>query len=136
MLYNLAYVVFLIGMMFLHQMPVIMCTVLTACLCFTAGGIPNLMPSMVISKFGRYEFMSANRVCTPLATIIQSCGFAILVLGKSLGGGNNWFAGYGVFVVLCLIGAFVISRIDDKKESDDAAIEQELLAKAKSHSAK
>ena len=71
-------------------MPVIMCTVLTACLCFTAGGIPNLMPSMVISKFGRYEFMSANRVCTPLATIIQSCGFAILVLGKSLGGGNNW----------------------------------------------
>ena len=61
---------------------------------------------------------------------------AILVLGKSLGGGNNWFAGYGVFVVLCLIGAFVISRIDDKKESDDAAIEQELLAKAKSHSAK
>ena len=135
-LYNLTYVVFLIGMMFLHQMPVIMCTVLTACLCFTAGGIPNLMPSMVISKFGRYEFMSANRVCTPLATIIQSCGFAILVLGKSLGGGNNWFAGYGVFVVLCLIGAFVISRIDDKKESDDAAIEQELLAKAKSHSAK
>ena len=49
---------------------------------------------------------------------------------------QDWFAGYGVFVVLCLIGAFVISRINDTKESDDAAIEQELLEKARAHSAK
>lgn len=125
-LYNCAYIVILIVMIVLHMLPAIACTIITCCLCFTAGGIPNLMPSMVISKFGRYEFLSANRVCTPIATIIQSLGFAVLALGKMFTGGS-WVGGYGVFVVACVIGAIIISRIDDSKESDDQAIEKELM---------
>lgn len=125
--YNLVYVVILIVLIFLHRLPVIACTVITCCLCFTAGGIPNLMPSMVISKFGRYEFLSANRVCTPIATIIQSLGFAVLALGKMATGGS-WTGGYGVFILCCLVGAVVISRIDDSKESDDMETEKELIA--------
>lgn len=97
---------------------------------WTTMGLP--LTSMILVPFVTWCFAGSwgwTGFCNALAVVL-------LVLGKSLGGGNNWFAGYGVFVVLCLIGAFVISRIDDKKESDDAAIEQELLAKAKSHSAK
>ena len=128
-IYNIAYIIILIVLTFLDRLPVGACTVITCCLCFTAGGIPNLMPSMVISKFGRYEFLSANRVCTPIATIIQSLGFAVLAIGKMLSGGS-WVGGYGVFIVACAIGAIVISRIDETKESDDAQIEKELLAAA------
>ncbi len=129
-LYNIAYIIILVVLIFLHRLPAAACTVVTCCLCFTAGGIPNLMPSMVISKFGRYEFLSANRVCTPLATIIQSMGFAVLAVGKMLTGGS-WAGGYGVFIVACAIGALVIMKIDDKKESDDQEIEKRLIALAK-----
>lgn len=129
-LYNLAYIIILIVLTVLHRLPVAACTIITCCLCFTAGGIPNLMPSMVISKFGRYEFLSANRVCTPLATIIQSMGFAVLAVGKMMTGGS-WGGGYGVFIAACAIGALVILKIDDTKESDDQEIEQRLIALAK-----
>ncbi|MDK2808420.1 MAG: hypothetical protein PWP24_1155 [Clostridiales bacterium] len=127
-IYNLAYVVILSILIFLDRLPVGASYLVTCCLTFTAGGIPNLMPSMVISKFGRYEFLSANRVCTPLATILQSFGFAILAIGIAIGG---WTLAYGIFICLCLIGAFVIFRIDDKKEMDDAVIEKRLYELAK-----
>jgi len=124
-LYNFVYILILIVLINLHKLPVIFCTIVTCVLCFTAGGIPNLMPSMVISKFGRYEFLSANRICTPIATIIQSLGFAVLALGKALTNGS-WSGGYGVFIFACLIGAFVLWKIDDTKEADDAIIEAKL----------
>lgn len=134
-LYNIAYIVILIVLVMLDKLPEIACTIVTCCLCFTAGGIPNLMPSMVISKFGRYEFLSANRVCTPLATIIQSMGFAVLTLGKMLTGGS-WVGGYGIFIIACGIGALVISRISDEKECDDAEVEKQLIALAKEQEGK
>lgn len=134
-LYNLVYIVILVVLIFLDRLPVIACTVVTCCLCFTAGGIPNLMPSMVISKFGRYEFLSANRVCTPLATIIQSMGFAVLAVGKMVTGGS-WAGGYGVFIIACGIGAFVISRISEEKECDDEEVERQLIALANADAGK
>ena len=123
--YNLAYVLILIVLIFLHRLPVIACTIITSIVCFTAGGIANLMPSMVISKFGRYEFLSANRVCTPIAAIIHSFGFAILSLGKMMTGGS-WIGGYGVFILFCLAGALILYKMDDSAESDDKETEKEL----------
>lgn len=129
-IYNFAYVVILVILIFLDHLPVQACYIVTCCLTFTAGGIPNLMPSMVISKFGRYEFLSANRVCTPLATIFQSFGFAVLAGGLALGG---WKTAYSIFIVLCLIGAFMIHGIDETKEADDQEIEDRLKKLAAEH---
>ena len=112
---------------------------------FQDCGLFELLAQRMLSGRHRMRTITLMLVLLPFFTsmlvtndvaLLTFVPFAILVLGKSLGGGNNWFAGYGVFVVLCLIGAFTISRINDKKESDDAAIEQELLEKARNHSAK
>ena len=42
------------------------------------GGICNLLPSMVIQIFGRYEFAAANSVVTPIVVAIRTSSFIIL----------------------------------------------------------
>lgn len=52
-----------------HFMPLIIIAVLG--IAFATGGIPNLQPSVFGYVYGRKQFMYANKVCSPLMTIIS-----------------------------------------------------------------
>ena len=59
------------------------------------GGIGNLIPSMIASCFGRYDFIQANKAIAPLNTIVRQSG---IVLAGIL---SQTAAGYsGLYIVL------------------------------------
>ena len=71
------------------------------------GGILNLIPSMVISVFGRAGFKQANSIVTTMA-------FAIMAALLTVSGGNYTLP-YTVFIVADILGAVVLLLIRQKK---------------------
>ena len=66
------------------------------------GGICNLQPSMVGTIFGRWDFSAANRIITPIATVMMSSSFIIVscCIKTSLG--------YNALYVCCAVIAVII----------------------------
>lgn len=100
---------------FAVSLPVsILSVVMYACL---LGGLGNLMPSMVIQIFGRYDFPQANKLVVPLVVGIRS--FALLVVPAMLaaaGAGNEtqgFFRVFIVFTVLSLIATVIAFVLKD-----------------------
>jgi MFS family permease len=128
MLLNAWFIFALILLIFLDQYPVFLCYVVVSVAMFGSGGAPNLMPSMMISCFGRFEFLSAQRVIQPMSGVIVSCTFLLLAATRSIGG---WTFSFGIYIAACLIGIIIMSRIDTRNRFDDSAIEAALIAAAK-----
>jgi sugar phosphate permease len=131
-LFNMWYILALILLIFLDGFPKIFCYIIVSMVTFGAGGIANITPSMVITKFGRFEFASANRVCLPLLNIVLNSGFLLLAVGRIFRG---WTGAYIVFVIACVLGAISVSLINDKPDFDDGETEKELIALAKADAA-
>ena len=71
------------------------------------GGLLNLMPSMVISVYGKYDFTAANSLVSPIASLLQK--FAFLIMAVLLGvSGGDYALPYGVFIVIDVIGAALL----------------------------
>ena len=78
------------------------------------GGILNLIPSMVISVFGRAGFKQANSIVTTIASLIRVLAFAIMAALLTVSGGNYTLP-YTVFIVADILGAVVLLLIRQKK---------------------
>ena len=77
------------------------------------GGLLNLMPSMVISVYGKYDFTAANSLVSPIASLLQK--FAFLIMAVLLGvSGGDYALPYGVFIVLDVIGAALLLCVTGK----------------------
>lgn len=87
----------------------IVSVVMYACL---LGGLGNLMPSMVIQIFGRYDFAQANKLVVPFVVGIRSFALIIVPIMLELAGVGNEKTGFRnvfmVFTVLSII-AFILS---------------------------
>jgi len=64
---------------------------------FGLGGLLNLMPSMIIKIYGRYDFMAVNRLVMPIASIVRIMAFAIMASLLAFSGGSYTLP-YMVFI--------------------------------------
>ena len=71
------------------------------------GGICNLLPSMVISIFGRYEFAAANSVVTPIVVAIRTATF--IIMAAILEQTHGSYAILSVFLGICALIALVLA---------------------------
>ena len=88
--------------------------VLYACL---NGGLGNLMPSMFISIFGRYDFAQANKVGMPLIICLRSFALILVPIILAAAGADQAMGFRNVFVVisiLSVIAAILAFIIKDK----------------------
>ena len=78
------------------------------------GGMANLMPSLIIQIFGRYDFAQANKLITPIVVGIRCASLIVIPLILEIAGVGNEAVGYRnvflVFTVLSLI-SFLASVI-------------------------
>lgn len=77
------------------------------------GGIGNLIPSMIGTCFGRYDFVQVNKVVAPINTVIRCSG--IIVAGFMSGTQFGYTGAYVVFLVTTVIGMLMIGMIQDEK---------------------
>ena len=66
------------------------------------GGMMNLMPSAIISVFGRFDFADANKIIMPLIIGIRSCAF-LLVPVMLAAAGPNVNGGYRNAFIVCAV---------------------------------
>ena len=79
------------------------------------GGIGNLIPSMIGTCFGRYDYLQANRVIAPLNTIIRQSGIVLAgILSQTVYGYSGLYVVLGVFDIIGII--LVVVLIKDKKQ--------------------
>ena len=81
----------------------IVTVVLYACL---NGGLGNMMPSMFIKIFGRFDFAQANKVGMPIVICLRSVTMLIMpaILTANAMGGNPESMGYrNLFVVISIL---------------------------------
>ena len=71
------------------------------------AGILNLMPSMVITVYGRFDFMAANRLVMPVANIVRVLAFAVMA-GLLIASGGSYTLPYIVFIVIDIVGLLLI----------------------------
>jgi MFS family permease len=71
------------------------------------GGLLNLMPSLVAAVYGRYDFMAANSLVSPIAALIQKGAFALtaILLAKS---GGDFTLPYMVFIGIDILGIVLL----------------------------
>lgn len=86
------------------------------------GGICNLQPSMVGTVFGRWDFAAANRIVTPLATVMMSSSFLIVSLAMK----TPWSYD-GLYVICAVIAALCFFIVRSTKEEMIGATDQEAM---------
>lgn len=98
------------------------------------GGICNLQPSMIGTVFGRWDFAAANRIISPLATLMMSSSFIIVSGCLNTGIGYN-----GLYITCAIIAAisfFIVFFTKDKligatdKEANEIIDENEKSDKS------
>ena len=77
------------------------------------GGIGNLFPSMTATVFGRLDFVRAMGVLNPITNIVRS--FAFVIMGVGLSRTGTYHLSYAMVAVLCVVGIFLVSRIDETR---------------------
>lgn len=90
------------------------------------GGICNLQPSMVGTIFGRWDFAAANRIISPLATLMMSSSFIIVSLCLKTGLGYN-----GLYICCAVIAAICFGIVFSTKEEMIGATDE--IAKNSCH---
>ncbi len=71
------------------------------------GGLLNLMPSLVISVYGRKDFAAANALVSPIASLIQKGAFIIMAVSLAASGGDYTMP-YLIFIVIDVIGMILL----------------------------
>ncbi|MDR1247420.1 MAG: MFS transporter [Clostridiales Family XIII bacterium] len=71
---------------------------------FCMGGIGNLIPSMIVTCYGRYEFPTVNRLLNPIiATIYALANWSIGFSADIMGGTGRAPVVYAALVVICAL---------------------------------
>ncbi|MCD8217092.1 MAG: MFS transporter [Clostridiales bacterium] len=76
------------------------------------GAMANLMPSMIGTIFGRWDFKAANRLIFPLVNLLPSAGMSLVGIILAQGLGYNQL--YVVCIVLNIIGLILILTLKDQ----------------------
>jgi MFS family permease len=71
------------------------------------GGILNLMPSMVITVYGRYDFAAANSLVSPIASLLQKGAFITMAVLLTQSGGS-FTVPYTVFIGIDIVGGILL----------------------------
>ncbi|MDD6160903.1 MAG: MFS transporter [Oscillospiraceae bacterium] len=103
-----------IGMQ-LRSLPLTIVTVVLYAL--LNGGLGNMMPSMFISIFGRYDFAQANKVGMPLIICLRSLTLIIMPIILAAAGADQAMGYRNVFVlisVLSVIATILAFLLKDK----------------------
>lgn len=79
---------------------------------FGTGGIGNLIPSLIGTKWGRYDYTAAQRVLGPLTNFLK--GSVALIVSLCLTKLNGYTSLYIIFMVLSAIAFVMFSVLDDK----------------------
>lgn len=82
------------------------------------GGLGNLMPSMVINVFGRYDFAQVNKLVVPFVVGIRTLSFLIIPAFLAMAGANvatGYRNAYGLFTILSVIAVVCSIFITDRK---------------------
>lgn len=84
------------------------------------GGIGNLIPSMIGTCFGRYDFIQANKAIAPLNTIVRQSGIVLAgILSQTVYGYSGL---YVILMVANVIGMILVITLirPGKQEKADA----------------
>lgn len=75
------------------------------------GGLGNLMPSMEIQVFGRYDFAAANKIIIPIVVGLRSCTMLIMPAILAAAGANLALGYRNLFILLTVLSlaALVLS---------------------------
>ncbi|MCI8991128.1 MAG: OFA family MFS transporter [Eubacterium sp.] len=88
------------------------------------GGICNLQPSMVGTVFGRWDFAAANRIITPIATIMMSSSF--IIVSRCI---KSPFGYNALYVCCAVIAAVIFFVVLTTKDKMIGATDAEVLGK-------
>lgn len=103
--YSLSYIVALLLLIFAKVQ--ILTYIAIIFVGFGIGGLLNLMPSLVISVYGRYDFMAANSLVSPIASLLQKAAFAVMAVLLTVSGGNYTLP-YAVFIGIDIVGLILL----------------------------
>lgn len=82
------------------------------------GGLLNLMPSLVISVYGRYNFTAVNRLVTTIASVVRVFAFAVIAALLQISGGSFTLP-YGVFIAIDIVGIILIFCVTDQCKGNE-----------------
>lgn len=74
---------------------------------FGIGGLLNLMPSLVISVYGRYDFTIANGLVSSIASLIQKAAFVVMAVLLTVSNGSFTLP-YIVFIAIDVVGLILL----------------------------
>ena len=77
------------------------------------GGLLNLMPSLVISVYGRKDFAAANALVSPIASLIQKGAFVIMAVALAASGGDYTMP-YLIFIGIDIVGLILLLLVTNK----------------------
>ena len=77
------------------------------------GGLLNLMPSLVAAVYGRYDFMAANSLVSPIAALLQKGAFALMAILLNISGGDFTLP-YMVFIGVDVLGMVLLLLVTNK----------------------
>lgn len=80
---------------------------------FGIGGLLNLMPSLVISVYGRHDFMAANSLVSPIASLLQKVAFVVLAVSLSISHGDYTLP-YAIFIGIDIVGLILLLCVTNK----------------------
>lgn len=103
--YALCYIVALVLMIFAEVIALNYIAILFVG--FGIGGLLNLMPSLVISVYGRYDFTVANSLVSSIASLIQKAAFVVMAALLAVSGGDFTLP-YAVFIAIDVIGVVAL----------------------------
>lgn len=109
--YGISYVLALILLIFAKVE--VLTYIAIALVGFGVGGLLNLMASLVIAVYGRYDFMAANSLVSPIASLVQKAAFVIMAVALSISGGDYTIP-YLIFVVIDIIGIVLLLCVTNK----------------------
>ena len=85
---------------------------------FCMGGIGNLIPSMIVTCYGRYEFPTVNRLLNPIiAAIYALANWSIGWSTNVMGGTGRAPVVYAIFVVICAV-LIIFIKPNPRKDLD------------------
>ena len=112
--YGLWYVVALI-LMIMQSISVVFVWLSVVMVGIAIGGIGNLIPSLVTSSFGRYDFIEAQKVIAPLNTIVRCAGIILAGILSQTAWGYTGL--YVVLIVTTIIGIIMIRFLVRENET-------------------
>ena len=77
------------------------------------GGLLNLMPSLVISVYGRHDFAAANSLVSPIASVLQKFAFMIMAVALAASGGSYTLP-YAIFIGIDVLGMILLLFVTNK----------------------